>query len=153
MSPAKLIVSIENQEVSLLDSDGATIQTYPVSTSKFGTGTEEGSYQTPLGNFIVSEKHGENEPILTIFKGRQAVGIYSPEAPSEGDLVLTRILWLSGTDPHNTNTKLRYIYFHGTNQEDLIGTPASFGCIRLRNQDMLDLFNQTPQACPVQINL
>ena len=84
------------------------------------------------------------------FKSRQPTGRIV-EQGGENDAVLTRILWLAGVDPDNANTKDRYIYFHGTNREDLIGTPASHGCIRLRNADMVELFDLVAEGCPVRI--
>lgn len=92
-----------------------------------------------------------------IFKNRVETGTLAPlateENPSDEDLVLTRILWLEGIDPANINTKERYIYIHGTNQEALIGHPASHGCIRLRNNDMLDLFERVEVGCGVEIKV
>lgn len=116
------------------------VKTYPVSTSQFGVGFEEGSNKTPTGNFIISEKLGKDELILTIFKARKSIGVWDRK-PTDEDLVLSRILWLDGVDMANSNTKNRFIYIHGTNQENLIGTPASHGCVRMRNKDVVELFN------------
>ncbi len=85
-----------------------------------------------------------------IFKSRLPIGEIAPHGGDE-DLVLTRILWLEGLDPENANTHERYIYIHGTNQEDLVGTPASHGCIRLRNRDVIDLFDRIPAKTSVEI--
>lgn len=85
-----------------------------------------------------------------IFRGRLPTGTVSQQGGSD-DLVLTRILWLEGLDPENANTRDRYIYIHGTNQEHLIGTPASHGCIRLRNGDMIELFGRIAEGTPVEI--
>jgi lipoprotein-anchoring transpeptidase ErfK/SrfK len=85
-----------------------------------------------------------------IFRSRIATGKVADQGGEE-DLVLTRILWLEGLDPHNANTRQRYIYIHGTNQEHLIGTPASHGCIRLRNNDMIDLFDRVNEGTHVEI--
>ena len=85
-----------------------------------------------------------------IFKSRLQIGRLA-DPGGEEDLVLTRILWLEGLDPENENTRDRYIYIHGTNQEELIGTPASHGCVRLRNDDMIELFNRLPEGAPVEI--
>jgi lipoprotein-anchoring transpeptidase ErfK/SrfK len=85
-----------------------------------------------------------------IFRSRIATGKVA-EQGGEEDLVLTRILWLEGLDPQNANTRQRYIYIHGTNQEHLIGTPASHGCIRLRNEDMIDLFGRVHEGTHVEI--
>lgn len=128
-----------SEQVLYLEKQG-NVKKYPVSTSRSGLGSEEGSFKTPLGNFIVSEKIGEGQQIYTIFKGRLPNGIWDKINKTE-DLVLTRILWLSGIDPENLNTKERFIYIHGTNHEDLIGTPVSHGCVRMRNEDVIELFS------------
>ena len=126
--------------------------TLPASTSKFGLGTEEGSNRTPLGQFRICEKYGSNAPEGTIFKGRKPHGVWSPDQETPEDLVLSRIFRLESTEPGLENTYLRYIYFHGTNQETLIGSPASHGCIRLKNSDITTLFDQVPVGTPVHIS-
>lgn len=113
---------------------------YPISSSRFGLGTEPGSNKTPLGNFFIEEKIGAGEPERMIFYRREPTGEIA-SLGGEIDHVLTRILWLGGLDAANQNTHDRYIYIHGTNQEDLIGTPASHGCIRMRNADVITLFD------------
>ena len=129
---------------------GELIKSWPVSTSRFGVGFEPGSFKTPTGRFAVQEKIGAGAPLWAEFKSRQPTGVLA--APGgEQDGILTRILWLSGLDEENTNTRDRYIYFHGTNREDLIGTPASHGCIRLRNADMAELFDLVPEGASVVI--
>lgn len=146
-----LQVSIPDQEVRLYE--GEKIQlSLPVSTSKFGLGSEEGSNRTPLGIFRICEKYGERAPEGTIFKGRKPEGLWSHGDEVEDDLVLTRIFRLESDEPENDNTYQRYIYFHGTNQESLIGTPASHGCIRLKNKDISALFTQVPVGTPVIIS-
>ena len=137
----KILVDVTRQRCDLLLPSGATLASYPVSTSRFGVGTEEGSYRTPPGNFLISEKIGDGEPPWMIFKGRVPTGITSHPGGDE-DLILSRIVRLHGLDKENSNTYGRYIYFHGTNQEDLIGLPASHGCIRLRNLDMIDFYDR-----------
>lgn len=148
LSPS-LLVDTKAQTLQVLGK-GVLIATYPVSTSKFGLGFEEGSFRTPTGRFRIAEKIGENEPSRMIFKSRVPTGRLADPGGDE-DLVLTRILWLEGLDSENTNTRDRYIYIHGTNQEELIGTPASHGCVRLRNDDVIDLFNRVAEGTPVQI--
>jgi lipoprotein-anchoring transpeptidase ErfK/SrfK len=125
---------------------------WPCSTSKFGLGTQPGSNKTPLGSFIVQEKHGDAAPTGTIFKSRQPVGQCLPGMETQSDLVLTRILWLAGTQPHNANTFNRYIYIHGTNDEARIGRPMSHGCIRLKNAAVIQLFDLTPIGTSVWIS-
>ena len=145
-------VSIADQTLELLDGD-TLIRSYPVSTSKFGPGSEEGSFKTPLGEFRICEKFGDGEPLLTIFRSRKPEGLWSPDAPCDADLVLTRILRLDGLEPHNANSYERYIYIHGTNHEDAIGSPASQGCIRMHNEHVLDLHDRVPTGIPVTISL
>lgn len=99
---------------------------------------------------MVAEKIGDGAPLWAEFKRRQPTGGIS-ESGGEQDGILTRILWLSGLDAENANTRNRYIYFHGTNREDLIGTPASHGCIRLRNADIAELFDLVPEGVRVII--
>ena len=144
-----LLVDVLRQKADLLE-DGITTYSWDVSTSRFGLGTEEGSFRTPTGRFRICGKFGAGAPLWSIFKSRIATGeIASPGG--EDDLILTRILWLEGLDPENSNTRSRYIYFHGTNREDLIGSPASHGCIRLRNAEMADLFEHVEEGAPVEI--
>lgn len=135
----RLSISISTQLLSLYDDD-ELIKTYPISSAKNGIGSEEGSYKTPIGHFIIDEKHGHRSPLHTIFKSRKPHGVWNNNDISKDDLVLTRILWLAGLDQSNLNTKQRYIYIHGTNHEDLIGTPQSCGCIRMKNTDVVELF-------------
>ena len=146
----RISVHIPSQTLDLLDDSGALLRRYACSTSKFGTGTEPGSNRTPLGKFRVAEKHGHDAPPGMIFKSRIAIGEIG-RADDAGDHVTTRILWLDGLDAENANTKERYIYIHGTNAEHLIGTPASHGCVRLSNADVIDLFDTVPEGTEVLI--
>lgn len=147
----KLVVDVSRQRVEVLDAKGASISSYPISTSRFGLGFKEGSFRTPTGRFQIAEKIGDGEPAWMIFKGRKPTAALAQAGGGE-DLILSRILWLDGIDPENANTRERYIYFHGTNQEDQIGTPASHGCIRLRNLDMIGLFDQVSVGDLVEID-
>lgn len=135
----RIEVSVPSQELTLFIDDDP-VATFPISTSKFGLGSEEDSNHTPLGAFQIKEKIGGDQAPRTIFKSRLPEGRWEPSCAIDDDLVLTRILWLDGLEEDNANTHARYIYIHGTNQEDLIGTPASHGCVRMRNQDVLDLY-------------
>jgi len=145
-----LLINTKSQKLEVLR-NGNPISDYDISTSKFGLGFEEGSFCTPTGNFSICEKIGDDAPEGTIFRGRKPIGEVS-SGGGEGDQVLTRILWLEGLDKENRNTKERYIYIHGTNQEDLIGTAASHGCIRMRNSEVIDLFKVVPVGCSVKIS-
>lgn len=146
-----LYVSLAHQSLELRE-DGRFLGRYPVSTSKFGPGSEEGSYCTPLGAFRICEKFGEKAAPGTIFRGRVPVGCWTPGETSDEDLVLTRILRLEGLDPDNANTYERYIYIHGTNHEELLGTPASMGCVRMAAGDLMELFDRVPLLTPVTIS-
>jgi lipoprotein-anchoring transpeptidase ErfK/SrfK len=116
------------------------LRSYPVSTSAFGVGTEEGSFQTPTGRFRIAEKIGDGAPIEIAFKSRKPVRA-TKKMLQDADLIMSRILWLDGLDEHNANTRSRYIYIHGTNHEEEIGQPASHGCVRMRNSDVAELFD------------
>ena len=142
-------VSIRDQQLTVKD-DGQPIHSYPVSTSRFGIGTEEGSLKTPVGRFCVAEKIGGEMPSGTIFVGRVPLERGAAPPPTE-DLVMSRILWLEGLDEHNANTRDRFIYIHGTRHEDKIGTPASHGCVRMRNADVIKLFKMVDEGTPVVI--
>jgi lipoprotein-anchoring transpeptidase ErfK/SrfK len=142
-------VSIRDQQLTLNENE-KPIRTYPVSTSRFGIGTEEGSLKTPTGRFRVAEKIGSEMPSGTIFVGRVPVERGEASPPTE-DLVMSRILWLDGLDEHNANTRDRFIYIHGTRREDKIGTAASHGCVRMRNADVIELFDLVDEGTPVVI--
>ena len=149
-SEISLHVSIAHQALAVRNAAGAVLRRYPVSTSRFGIGTEPGSLRTPLGRFRVGEKIGDGEPLGAVFKSRRPTGENGLDAPDD-DLVLTRILWLEGAEAANANTRERYIYIHGTNHEDLIGEPASHGCVRMRNADVAELCDLIPVGCAVRI--
>ena len=120
--------------------DGAPLATYPVSTSKFGLGDIPGSSGTPLGALEVAQKIGGGAPSGAVFKDRRQTGeIVPPDAPGR-DPIVTRILWLRGEEPQNALAHSRYIYIHGTPEERNIGLPVSYGCIRMRSRDVIELF-------------
>ncbi len=147
----ELRVLIPAQRVELAAAD-RLLWSGPCSTSAFGTGFEEGSLRTPTGLHRVGEKIGDGAPWGTVFKGRVPTGeIWSPGCGLDGDLILSRILRLEGLEPSNANTRDRYVYFHGTNEEEKIGTPAGHGCIRLRNDDIIALYELVPVGTPVHI--
>jgi len=135
-----VVVSIPEQRLALLD-NGAVIATYPVSTSKFAIGDAPGSRGTPLGELEIAKKIGDSAPSGMVFKDRRPTGeILVPDAPGR-DPIVTRILWLRGLETQNANAYGRYIYIHGTPEERNIGTRASFGCIRMRSRDVIQLFD------------
>jgi len=149
ISGTNIHISIRDQRLTLRDGE-TPIRTYPVSTSRFGIGTEEGSMKTPTGQFRVAEKIGSDMPSDTVFQSRAPLQPGDPLPPTE-DLVMSRILWLDGLDEHNANTRDRFIYIHGTKHEDKIGIPDSHGCVRMRNTDVVELFALVDEGVPVII--
>jgi L,D-transpeptidase YbiS len=145
----KIDVSVRDQRL-ILTRDGEELRSYPISTSRFGIGTEEGSLKTPLGRFRIAEKIGDGAAPGTIFKARGALGPDDP-LPDTEDFITSRILWLDGLEEENANTRNRFIYIHGTKHEDEIGTPASHGCIRMRNADVIELFELVDETTQVVI--
>jgi len=145
----KIHISVRKQELSL-KAGRRNLAIYPVSTSRFGLGSKEGSLKTPTGRFRIAEKIGDGMPLGTVFKSRRPVKA-TKKMMREDDLVMTRILWLDGIDPRNANTYERFIYIHGTNHEGEIGEPASHGCIRMRNSDLVELFDRVGVDTPVMI--
>jgi L,D-transpeptidase YbiS len=132
-------VSVPKQRLSL-KKGRKILRTFPISSSSFGLGTEEGSMKTPLGRFRIAEKFGAGLPHETAFKSRKPIRL-TPKMLEEADLIMSRILWLDGIDPENANSHERFIYIHGTNHEESIGQPASHGCIRMKNADVAELFD------------
>lgn len=156
----KIVVNIAQQRLDLMDDDGEITGSWPVSTAANGAGEESGSQCTPRGRHIVRAKIGADQPVNTVYSGRRPTGeIYTPElgeqAP-ERDWILSRILWLSGTEPGvnrlgSRDSMRRYIYIHGTPDEKFEQAPASHGCIRMRNEDLMDLFERVEAYTPVEI--
>lgn len=154
-----LIVNVKKQEATLyINGTGKT--TYPVSTSVYGTGSKAGSNKTPLGTHKVCKKIGANAPIGTIFKSgintKKKARIITEPVDVKDDMVTTRILWLRGLEPgknqgRGIDSEARRIYIHGTPEEGLIGKPASHGCIRMKNEDVVSLFNKMPEGTLVEI--
>lgn len=151
MSPTRrLEVSIDDQTLKVIEGDQC-IRQFDISTATKGMGFAMNSYRTPTGRFRVAEKIGEGEASGTIFKQRVAAGLWGPGAAVEGDLVLSRILRLEGLDAENANTLERFIYIHGTNHEDKLGQPASQGCIRLGNDEVIELFDMVSEGIELEI--
>ena len=155
-----LLVRISEQMLYVLDELEEVIQKYPVSTSKYGVGNKEGSFQTPVGRHYVKQKIGEHAAMNEVFVGRKPVGVLEDLQAQQVDLpedvITSRIMWLQGMEEginkgEDIDSYQRYIYIHGTYEEDKIGTPASHGCIRMRNDDVIDLFEQLDESCEVLI--
>ncbi len=145
----KIRVSIARQTLELFHG-GKVLRRFAISTSKFGEGCEPGSYKTPLGRFVVAEKIGGGAAMGEVFKARVPLGKIGCEDEPD-DFVQTRILWLAGLDEENGNTRERYIYLHGTNHESEIGRKASHGCVRMRNADIVELFEEVEEGTEVVI--
>ena len=167
----KYILVIPSQQILFLISKGVAIFSYPVSTSKFGLGNENDSFKTPPGLHYIADKIGEDMPKMTIFKGRRTLvnnltladlglpentDIRNEHFATHDDVITSRILWLKGHEDgvnkgDNIDSYSRYIYIHGTAHEDKIGTPDSHGCVRMNNNDVIELFDNTFISMPVLI--
>jgi len=146
----KVLVSVRDQKM-LLVRDGKAVKTYRVSTSKFGIGDRPGSNCTPLGRMEIAKKIGERNPAGMVFKTRRPTGeVIKPNAPGR-DPIVSRILWLRGKDRQTCNAFGRCIYIHGTAEEWRLGTPASYGCIRMGSRDVIDLFGRLGEGAEVQV--
>jgi len=145
-----VIVSVRDQQLAVVK-DGLRMATYPVSTSKFGLGDRPRSYGTPLGTMQIAAKIGGGAPMGAVFKHRQRTGeILRPNSPGR-DPIVTRILWLRGTESKNSQAFSRNIYIHGTAEERKIGRPASYGCIRMRSKDVVRVFDSVPVGTRVEV--
>ena len=156
-----IVVNISTQQLFLLKK-GKIEEFYSVSTSVYGTGSKVNSFKTPLGKHKISEKIGEGLPEGAILKGRRWTGaianIIKEPIDTEFDVVTSRILWLTGLEEGKNqgpgvDSKSRYIYIHGTAEEGLIGKPASDGCVRMYNADVITLFNKVDVNTEVLIIL
>jgi len=146
----QIVISTREQKLAVLDR-GNLMAIYPVSTSKFGLGDWPGSRYTPLGQLEIAKKIGDNAPQGAVFKDRRRTGeIVLPDSPGR-DPIVTRILWLRGLEAQNSNAFTRDIYIHGTPEERLIGTPASYGCIRMRSSDIITLYDVVGVGAAVSI--
>jgi predicted GNAT family N-acyltransferase len=153
-------ISIPAQTLELHGADGELLKRYAVSTAKNGTGEQSGSFCTPRGRHIIRAKVGAGATANTVFVRRRPTGeVWTPElaaAHPQRDWILTRILWLSGCDPGFNrrglvDTMRRYIYIHGSPDVVPMGVPGSIGCIRMRNDDIIELFDRVPPYTPVEI--
>lgn len=152
-------ISISDQELLWLE-NGKLVKKYSVSTAKHGPGEMKGSEQTPRGHHIIRAKIGANQEANTVFVGRRPTGeMYTPDLRQQypgRDWILTRIFWLSGLEVGknrlgSVDTMRRYIYLHGTPDDVPMGVPGSRGCVRVRNSDIIELFDNIPCYTPVHI--
>jgi L,D-transpeptidase YbiS len=155
----KIVINISSQTLTLWQKD-YQLRQYTMSSALKGVGEQSGSEQTPRGEHIVRVKIGANLPLNTVFRARRPTGeIYNAELAEKfpkRDWILTRIMWLSGCEVGKNrlgqcDTMRRYIYIHGTPDSEPMGTPMSHGCIRMRNQDIAELFTLVPVFIPVLI--
>lgn len=156
----RIRVCLPRQTLEVHDGLGRLVRRYPVSTAARGAGEQSGSFQTPRGRHLIRAKVGAGETANTVFRGRRPTGeIWTPalDAAHPGrDWILSRILWLSGREPGRNrlgpvDTMRRYIYIHGTPDTTPLGTPGSHGCVRMRNADVIALFDLVPPYTPVDI--
>ena len=146
----RILVSVADQSMELYHRN-VLIGRFPISTSKFGLGDQPGSRETPLGRMEVAEKIGAGAPLGAVFKNRRRTGeILRPDAPGR-DPIVTRIIWLKGLEYRNRNAFNRFIYIHGTPEERNLGHPASFGCIRMRSNDVKEVFDCVGLGASVDI--
>lgn len=155
-------INITQQTLDINEVSGNIICRYRISSSKNGPGQQQGSHCTPLGRHIVRAKIGAHQPENTIFVARRPTGeLYTPALAAQfpgRDWILTRILWLSGCEVgynrlHGVDTMRRYIYIHGSPDTVPMGVSGSIGCIRMRNTDILDLFDRVSVGTPVTISI
>ena len=153
-------IDLATQNLALFGDDGACIRSYSISSAARGAGEASGSFCTPRGAHIVRAKIRAGQDLRAVFKGRRPTGErWSPElhaAEPTRDWILSRILWLSGREPGRNrlgrvDSMRRYIYIHGTPDSEPMGRPASHGCIRMRNEDVVELFDLLPVGTPVDI--
>ena len=156
----RINIRLAAQRLELLDDTGRPLRCYAVSTAANGPGELRGSHCTPRGRHVIRAKIGAGQPENTVFVRRRPTGeIYTPALGAqfpERDWILTRILWLSGCEPGfnrlgKNDTMRRYIYIHGTPDSVQLGAPGSHGCIRMRNNDLIKLFDQIATGTPVEI--
>ena len=146
----ELRVSVKDQKMAYYD-QGQLVRVYGVSTSKFGIGDAPSTNCTPVGSMKIVKKIGDGQPPGMVFKSRHPTGeVIKPDAPGR-DPIVTRIMWLAGSDSKTSNAFRRYIYIHGTPEERNIGTPASYGCIRMRSMDIIDLYSRVPVGATVKV--
>lgn len=156
----RIDISVARQQLTLFDDADRVLRCYPVSTAAAGVGEVSGSFRTPRGQHLIRAKIGDGLPENTVFVRRRPTGeIWTPALDAEfpgRDWILTRILWLSGCEPGFNrlgcvDTMRRYVYIHGSPARVDMGQPGSHGCIRMRNDDLIDLYERVPCYTPVDI--
>jgi lipoprotein-anchoring transpeptidase ErfK/SrfK len=144
-------IDLNSQSAALLDDDGNLVRRYAISSSRHGAGERNGSFCTPRGRHVIRARIGAGQPLNSVFVKRRPTGeIYDADLAAQypdRDWILTRILWLSGCEVGynrlgDVDTMRRYIYIHGTPDSVVLGKPVSIGCIRMHNNDLLDLFER-----------
>ncbi len=144
------IISVPDQKLVVMEGT-KKLATFPVSTSRFGLGDRHNSWSTPTGSLRIAQKIGDHVPPGAVFRRRQPTGeILQPNAPGR-DPIVSRILWLSGNEECNKNAYNRCIYIHGTTEENLIGRPVSFGCVRMKSKDVIVLYDMLSVGSQVNI--
>ena len=159
-TPNHITVDVPSQTLTLRDGNGATLMHTRIATARNGVGERNGSECTPCGRHIVRAKIGSGQPANMVFVARRPTGeLYTPEMRvlyPDRDWILTRILWLSGREPGrnrlgDVDTMRRYIYIHGCPDDDPMGVPSSRGCIKMRNHEIIELFDRVNPGTPVDI--
>lgn len=143
-------ITLKDQKLTLIQ-NGRKVKDYDISSSKFGIGGRNGSYRTPLGIHAVTKKVGDGQPKGMVFKGCRPTGEVIPVDAAGRDPIVTRVIQIAGLENFNKNSHSRRIYIHGTPEERKIGRPASYGCIRMRSNDVLDLYSRVKRGMPVVI--
>ena len=143
-------ITLKDQKLTLIQ-NGRKVKDYDISSSKFGIGGRNGSYRTPLGIHAVTKKVGDGQPKGMVFKGCRPTGEVIPVDAAGRDPIVTRVIQIAGLENFNKNSHSRRIYIHGTPEERKIGRPASYGCIRMRSNDVLDLYSRVQRGMPVVI--
>lgn len=146
----RMVVSTTQQRMAVFR-ESEQIAVFPVSTSKFGLGDYPGSNFTPLGRMKIAKKFGDGLPPGARLKDRRFTGEIVPVNAPGRDPIVTRILWLQGTEPQNARAHGRYIYIHGTPEEARLGTPASYGCVRMASRDITWLYDVVGKGARVDI--
>lgn len=146
-----IVISIPEQKLYVFDADGHKLASYRVSTSKYGIGDARSSYATPVGQFEIASKIGHAAEPGTVFRHCRRTGEICPVNAPQRDPIVTRILALRGLEKHNAQALSRGIYIHGTPEERNIGRPVSYGCIRMKSRDVVELFEQVQKGTRVEV--